>query len=172
MITENLSTLKIHKLTQAQYNRELAAGNIDETALYLTPDEEYYTKSEIDNMEFITIDAIDNICQQAIVPTSVVYAVGTPVEFTLSVDGWNGTTYELKAENYSIGSNDVQIGLPTESSTVNTQAVVAAALTIVHTLETAANTSNGTPAYVTLTISAIETPIRDITIAIFGLEAA
>ena len=38
MITENLSTLKIHKLTQAQYDRELAAGNIDESALYLTPD--------------------------------------------------------------------------------------------------------------------------------------
>lgn len=38
MITENLSTLKIHKLTQAQYDRELAAGRIDENALYLTPD--------------------------------------------------------------------------------------------------------------------------------------
>lgn len=40
MITENLSTLKINKLTQAQYDRELAAGRIDENALYLTPDEE------------------------------------------------------------------------------------------------------------------------------------
>jgi hypothetical protein len=39
MITENLSTLKIHKLTQTQYDRELEAGNIDEMALYLTPDE-------------------------------------------------------------------------------------------------------------------------------------
>lgn len=39
MITENISTLKIHKLTQAQYDRELEAGNIDENALYLTPDE-------------------------------------------------------------------------------------------------------------------------------------
>ena len=39
MITENLSTLKINKLTQAQYDRELAAGNIDPNALYLTPDE-------------------------------------------------------------------------------------------------------------------------------------
>ena len=40
MITENLSTLKIHKLTQEQYDRELESGNIDENALYLTPDEE------------------------------------------------------------------------------------------------------------------------------------
>lgn len=39
MITENISTLKIHKLTQAQYDRELEAGNIDPNALYLTPDE-------------------------------------------------------------------------------------------------------------------------------------
>ena len=52
MITENLSTLKIHKLSQAQYDRELAAGRIDENALYLTPDEEidlsgYATKEEL-----------------------------------------------------------------------------------------------------------------------------
>lgn len=40
MITEKLSTLKINKLTQAQYDRELEAGRIDENALYLTPDEE------------------------------------------------------------------------------------------------------------------------------------
>ena len=75
MITENLSTLKIHKLTQAQYDRELDAGRIDENALYLTPDEEidlspyatieqlnekadsvhdhndvYYTEAEVDNI--------------------------------------------------------------------------------------------------------------------------
>ena len=46
MITENLSTLKIHKLTQEQYDRELEAGNIDATALYLTPEVKdclYYT---------------------------------------------------------------------------------------------------------------------------------
>jgi len=64
MITENLSALKIHKLTQAQYDRELAAGNIDDNALYLTPEEEVYTESEIDNMEFITIGDIDEICSQ------------------------------------------------------------------------------------------------------------
>lgn len=39
MNTKNLTTLKIHKLTQAQYDRELANGSIDENALYLTPQE-------------------------------------------------------------------------------------------------------------------------------------
>lgn len=43
MITESLSTLKINKMSQKQFERELAAGNIEENALYLTPvnDEQY-----------------------------------------------------------------------------------------------------------------------------------
>lgn len=53
MITNNLSTLKIHKLSQNQYDREKAAGNLDSTALYLTPDEDdlsiYATKYELDD---------------------------------------------------------------------------------------------------------------------------
>jgi hypothetical protein len=53
MITENLSTLKIHKLTQEQYDRELAAGRIDENALYLTPDE------EIDLSAYATVDDLN-----------------------------------------------------------------------------------------------------------------
>lgn len=53
MITENVSTLKIHKLTQEQYEQAIADGTIDEFALYLTPDEElnlsdYATKDELE----------------------------------------------------------------------------------------------------------------------------
>lgn len=47
MKTDTLSTLNIHKLTKAQYERELEAGNIDPNSLYLTPDEEI-TASDID----------------------------------------------------------------------------------------------------------------------------
>lgn len=54
MITENLSTLKIHKLTQAQYDRELEAGRIDENALYLTPDE------DVDLSGYATIEQINS----------------------------------------------------------------------------------------------------------------
>lgn len=39
MITENLNTLKINKLTQEQYDNAKAEGKIDENELYLTPDE-------------------------------------------------------------------------------------------------------------------------------------
>jgi hypothetical protein len=67
MVTEGtqevLSTLKIHKLTQAEYDQQLAAGTIDENALYLTPDEEldlspYATKEYVDS-EIATIPTPD-----------------------------------------------------------------------------------------------------------------
>lgn len=38
MKTTDIPTLKINRLTKEQYDRELAAGRIEETALYLTPD--------------------------------------------------------------------------------------------------------------------------------------
>lgn len=38
MKTENVSTLKIHKLTQEQYNREFENGTLEETSMYLTPE--------------------------------------------------------------------------------------------------------------------------------------
>ena len=55
MNTENLSTLKIHKLSQAQYQRELAAGRIDDTALYLTPDTTIPEVTEEDNGKFLRV---------------------------------------------------------------------------------------------------------------------
>lgn len=66
-ITENLSTLKIHKLTQAQYDRELAAGNIDPSALYLTPDDDkeiyvqsYEPQNVPDNTLWLDTDAVSS----------------------------------------------------------------------------------------------------------------
>lgn len=50
MITENLSTLKINKLTQEQYDRVLSSGALDANAFYLTPDEEMYSIEEIDDL--------------------------------------------------------------------------------------------------------------------------
>lgn len=46
MITENLSTLKIHTLTQAQYERARENGTLEEFALYLTPDDENFATIE------------------------------------------------------------------------------------------------------------------------------
>ena len=105
---------------------------------------------------------------------SPAYVVGAPVLFTLT--GWDtaeqGTTYTLTAEGYKIGENGVQLGLPSDSSTVNTQAVVAAALTIVNTAVTAPNKNTNTVGFTTITISAVNAPSRELTVAIFGLEEA
>ena len=48
--TKHIPTLKIHKLSQEQYDEAVANGNIDESALYLTPDPETYTQAELDEM--------------------------------------------------------------------------------------------------------------------------
>ena len=40
MYTQDLPILTIHKLTKEQYDREFQAGNIDENALYITPEED------------------------------------------------------------------------------------------------------------------------------------
>ena len=102
------------------------------------------------------------------------YVVGLPVALTLT--GWDpdaqGTTYKLKAEGYKIGAGGVQLGLPSDSSTVNTQAVVAAALTIVKTAVYAPNKDTNTAGYTIITISAVTAPSRELTVAIFGLEEA
>lgn len=103
-----------------------------------------------------------------------VYVVGLPVALTLT--GWDpavqGTTYKLKAEGYKIGAGSVQLGLPSDSSTVNTQAVVAAALTIVNTTVATPNKNTNTAGYTLITISAVTAPSRELTVAIFGLEEA
>lgn len=102
--------------------------------------------------------------------TAVAYVVGSPVEFTIPSTAWDGTHCTVKAEGYQAGSDGLYIGLPANDDTVNTQRVVAAALTLPNYTFTEANTENNTPAYTTLTISAVEAPTEDIKIAVFGLE--
>ena len=102
------------------------------------------------------------------------YVVGLPVAFTL--EGWDpelqGTTYTLVCVGYKIGEGGLQIGLMPDSPAVNAQAVVAAALSIVDTSVSEPSTENKTAGSVTVTINAVNAPDRDLTIALFGLEAA
>lgn len=102
------------------------------------------------------------------------YVVGTPVSFTLT--GWDpdvqGTTYKLKAVGYKPGANGVQLGLPSDSSTANTQAVVASALTIANTNVTAPDKEKNEAGFTEISISAVNAPSRELTVAIFGLEEA
>lgn len=56
--TQNVPNLRIHKLTQEQYNNALEAGFIEDNAIYLTPD----NSGNAEEMEFISTDDIDAIC--------------------------------------------------------------------------------------------------------------
>lgn len=51
--TETLPTLKIHRLTQEEYDQELENGTLEENALYLTPDE------EIDLSGYATVEQLN-----------------------------------------------------------------------------------------------------------------
>ena len=50
MLTENLSTLKINRLTQEQYDTALTNGSINANELYLTPDD-----NELDTSSFLRV---------------------------------------------------------------------------------------------------------------------
>jgi hypothetical protein len=71
LITEAIPALKIHKLTQAQYDRERAAGNLDENAFYLTTDD--------NEVVAVDTDGDGNIALKKFVKASILNAEG--VEF-------------------------------------------------------------------------------------------
>lgn len=108
MITENLSTLKIHKLTQAQYDRELAAGNIDENALYLTPDE------EIDLSPYATVEQLNTVSDSL---TDVVYAEEDSVESATAP--LNADTLGGRLPNEYALTEDVETAISSHSHTVD-----------------------------------------------------
>ena len=93
MITENLSTLKIHKLSQTQYDRELANGRIDENALYLTPDEDYVSRSEFEAL-LACVEALENGGGSA--PTLTINISKRPDS--------NGLSYDLYINNEVVKS--------------------------------------------------------------------
>jgi hypothetical protein len=125
MITENVSTLKIHKLTKAQYERELEAGRIDENALYLTPDEEVdmslyatveqlngkadeehsHAISEVDELQS-TLDEIENsISEKA--NTSHSHAISDVTNLQTTLDGINGSISGKADSEHSHAISDI-----------------------------------------------------------------
>lgn len=94
------------------------------------------------------------------------YVSGTPVLFTIAATTWkDNSTVGINAKGYVIGDYGLQIGLPSETSVVNAQAVIKAALTICECSTTNSTTAPNASIY----IVAIEPPTIDVEIAIFGL---
>jgi hypothetical protein len=128
MFTENLSTLKIHKLSQAQYERELVAGNIDANALYLTPDENIdltslgvtATAAELNKLDGVTatttelnyVDGVTSNIQEQLndkAPTSHSHNIAST-----SASGFMSATDKSKLNGIESGAN--KYSLPTASS--------------------------------------------------------
>lgn len=104
MQTENIPILKIHKLTQAQYDRELAAGNIDENAIYLTPDEDL--KSLIDDL-----DAAFDVHKHAVTHTPA----GTIGSKTLTPAGSVSSTFTGSSANTGSPSSTAAVASSTHT---------------------------------------------------------
>lgn len=119
MITENLSTLKIHKLSKEQYERELNAGNIDENAIYLTPDEE----ANVDFSRYATIDQLNdksdkNHNHDDLYPTKEY--LNTSIEDFIKLEDVNNTIY---THNIATNShNDIRILISDLTDRLNTLA--------------------------------------------------
>lgn len=96
------------------------------------------------------------------------YVIAEPIEATLDVSKWNGTTYTLTMTGYT-PIYELQIGLPEVSSSTNTAEVVKSALTIPQT-SSSTNSETGVTT-VTIVVSAITAPTIDINVALFGLVA-
>jgi hypothetical protein len=96
------------------------------------------------------------------------YVISEPIEAMLYLDNWNGTTYNIKLENYKIGNYGIQVGMPLVSDVDIVQTILECAFTISYSSFTAATSSAA--AYTTIRLSAIKTPLKDIPITLFGLE--
>lgn len=115
MITENLPILKIHKISQKQYDRELEAGRIDETAIYLTPDDEsvdskiatHNTAVDAHRDLRSKLDAIPNWAKAANKPTYTASEVGAAEksEGVVFIEG-SGTTDSTAKTSTWVGTSD------------------------------------------------------------------
>lgn len=145
MITENLSTLKIHKLTQTQYNRELENGNIDETALYLTPENtvlsstgdvtiinheesetesngkisigEYHADINGGNFTIITRDGVKTFNN----PDNVSYTEVSPFKIHMQCN--YDTIPEISMTHSPMNENEVALKINTDGITYNDQTI-------------------------------------------------
>ena len=104
--------------------------------------------------------------------SGLTYVVGTPVAYTIS--SWDeyteGHRKSISIQGYKVGENGVQVGLMSDSSAKNTEAVVAAALTVIRA--TSSTNSNTGVTTTTIYLTAVYVPTEEITVAFFGLEAA
>lgn len=106
-VSEFLPTLTIHKLTQAEYDQKLAAGELDEAALYLTPDEEidlsgYATENYVDLAVAAMVDSAPDTLNTL---NELAAALGDDPNFATTVATQIGGKVD-KVEGKGLSEND------------------------------------------------------------------
>lgn len=95
MITTDLSTLKIHKLTQEQYEREREAGRLDENAIYLTPDE------ATDLSGYVTTEQLNSAVDDALSEAKE----SGEFDGISATHSWNGTILTISSASGTSSAN-------------------------------------------------------------------
>lgn len=100
------------------------------------------------------------------------YVVGTPINITIPVSEWSGTKYTFEVSEFGPIEN-LQIGIPVESSIENAQIIMECALTIPYWRNSYLDKDDDgiaeTYSCSTISISALKTPTKDIAVCIWGL---
>lgn len=106
MITENLTTLKINKLTKAQYEAALAAGTVSENELYMT---------EETNVDLTDLATKEELSTKSNKPT--ITAV------SLLASNWDSSskTYSLES-TYPNASYDIEVALDSTATSEQVEA--------------------------------------------------
>jgi hypothetical protein len=95
--TQTLPTLQIHKLTQEEYDQKVDNGEIDKTAIYLTPDE------EIDLSKYATIESLEGLEQTMNTKVKLFHATLDPATTQYIKDSGDFTYADVAAtENCKI----------------------------------------------------------------------
>lgn len=105
MQTENVPELKIHRLTKAQFERELAAGNLDEYAFYLTPDE------EIDMSSYATTEQLN-----AKADLSHTHVVSDVTDLQTALDGKANSAHTHDERYYTESEVDTKLSSKSDTS--------------------------------------------------------
>lgn len=110
METKKVDTLRIHKLSEEQYNREYSAGNIEEEAIYLIPDNGISRSNihvETNNIAGTTVTEIFNrakpedITEYISGDTGVIKTLITGDKYSYTGYVYNGTDWAAMDGNYN-----------------------------------------------------------------------
>ena len=123
MLTENLSTLKINRLTQEQYDAALTNGSINANELYLTPDD-----NELDTSAFLRVTDVGSAVDINPINADTLQGKNASYFATASnVSSINGSLNTINSDISTINSslNTINSDISTINSSLSAKAPLA-----------------------------------------------